>query len=128
MWAHALTTALGVWLMAAPQILDYHGAARTNDHVIGPLIATFGCVAMWQATRPVRWVNLVLGIWLTLAPWLLGYAGTQAGGTATANSMAVGVLTAVLALVRGAMRHQVGGGWSALWRHADPRPGNTSVS
>jgi hypothetical protein len=109
-WAQLACTALGVWLMAAPQVLGYHGAARTNDHVVGPLVATFACVAAWEATRSVRWVNLPLGAWLVLAPWVLGGGWFEA-----AHGTAAGLAVAALALARGETRQKLGGGWSAVW-------------
>src|SRR5687768_7778237 len=104
---------LGVWLTAAPGVLGYADPARTNDHIVGPLAATFACVACWEATRAVRWANVLVGVWLVLAPWVLGYEWGL-----TLHSTAVGALLAALASVRGAMKHRFGGGWSALWRPA----------
>lgn len=111
MWAQVVSTAVGVWLIAAPQLLNYHSPGRTNDHIVGPLVATFGCIAIWEATRPVRWANFVLGIWLVLAPWVL-----QFEWGVTAHSTVAGLTIAGLALIRGQLRHRLGGGWQALWR------------
>jgi hypothetical protein len=97
--------------MASPSLLDYGDPARTSDHIAGPLIATFACVAVWEATRGVRWVNVLLGLWLLAAPWLLGYEQS-----ALINSLACGALVVGLSLVHGTARHRLGGGWSALWR------------
>src|SRR5688572_10407100 len=113
MGAHAASMLLGVWLMAASQLLGYSGPARMNDHIVGPLIATFGCIAIWEVTRELRWLNLILGLWLLLAPWALGYAWGP-----LLNSTVVGALLSVLALVPGGSRAHYGGGWSALWRPA----------
>jgi hypothetical protein len=103
---------LGIWLMAAPDTLDYADPARTNDHVFGPLVAMFGLIAVTPETRPVRWVNVPLGLWLVAAPWLLGYADW----VPVLNSMLVGVAVAALATVRGRITHRYGGGWAALWK------------
>ena len=113
MWAHVINAALGIWLMAAPVVLQYSAPAQTDDRIIGPVIATFAIVAWWEATRPVgRW-NLPLGLWLLLAPWVLGYGAT----TAVVNSLVVGLLVAGLSLVRGQYRpEKFGGGWSVLWQ------------
>jgi hypothetical protein len=115
MWAQVAAMLVGVWLMAAPAVLGYTGPARTNDHVVGPLAATFACVAIWEATRPVRWANLVLGAWLVLAPWWLGY-----DRVAAANSVTAGVALVTLSVVRGRLKHRFGGGWSALWVRGAP--------
>lgn len=112
MWARALNTALGIWLMAAPAVLGYGKPASIHSHIAGPLAATFAIVAIWETTRQVRRLNLLLGLWLLVAPWILGGHPPAAA----ANSMAAGVLLAALSLVRGRISQQYGGGWSAVWR------------
>jgi hypothetical protein len=97
--------------MAAPAVLGSAGAVRTNDHVVGPLVLSAAIIAVSEVTRPVRWVNVALGLWLILAPWVLG-----AEQKALANSTVVGLLLIGFALVRGRVRHSVGGGWAALWQ------------
>lgn len=111
MWPQIINTLLGIWLMAAPAVLGVSDTAETNDRIIGPLIASFAMVAIWQVTRPLRWVNVPLGAWLILAPWVLGY-----GTTSTLNSTLVGVAVIALSLVRGKLTHQYGGGWRAIFR------------
>ena len=113
MWGQIVNTLLGVWLMAAPTALNYHGLARTHDWIVGPVVATVACIAIGEVTRPLRWLNLVAGLWMLAAPWLLAYAAA-----ASVNSMAIGLLIAVLSLSRGKPAHTFGGGWSALWRRA----------
>ena len=112
MWARLANTAVGLWLMAAPAVLGYSGAAATNDRIVGPLAATFAIVAIWEVTRALRWANLALGLWMLAAPWLLGGYPAEA----TAGSMAAGALLALFSLVRGKIRQEYAGGWSALWR------------
>lgn len=111
MWAQAICTLLGIWLMAAPAVLGYDRPAATSDWIVGPLIATFACIAIWEATRSLRWCNLPLGVWLLIAPWLFEYS-TEA----RVNSMAVGIAVAALACVKGRITEQFGGGWSVLWQ------------
>ncbi len=111
MWAQVINAMLGLWLMAAPAVLGYGAPAAYGDRVVGPVVAAFGIIAIWEATRAVgRW-NLPLGLWLLLAPWVLGYAPAAA----ILNSMIVGVLVSGLALVRGRVEGSFGGGWAALW-------------
>ncbi len=121
MWARIINTFLGIWLMAAPAILGYGGPAATNHRIVGPIAATFAVVAIWEVTRPLRWVNLGLGLWLIVSPLVLGY-----GSTAAINSLAAGVALALLALVRGKIARQFGGGWSALWRADDEQQTSNS--
>ena len=116
MWAQVINTMLGVWLMAAPGALRYFGAARDNDHIVGPLIGTFACVAIWQCTRAVRWWNVPLGAWLIVAPWVLRYDAPPA----IVNDMVVGAVVIALSCVRGRLDKRFGGGWSALWKRTSP--------
>ncbi len=109
MWAQAIAAAIGVWLMASPSILDYGDPARTNDWIVGPIVASLGVMATAGVLRELRWVFLPLGVWLVLAPWALGYALA-----ATLNSAISGALLALLAFVRGTVEQRFGGGWSSL--------------
>jgi hypothetical protein len=112
MWAQCLNTLLGIWLMAAPTILGYAGPARTNHHIVGPLVVSCAVIALWEVTRSMRWGNLVLGLWLLVAPWI--FASTW---VVILNSSITGLLLIAFSCVRGKMDpQQFGGGWSALWR------------
>ena len=110
MWARAVSVAVGIWLMAAPAVLRYSGTfAADHDRVVGPVLASFACIAMWEITRPLRRVNTLVGAWLLAAPWVLGFPPA-----ATANSMAAGAVVVGLSLVRGKLTHDYAGGWRSL--------------
>lgn len=111
MWARIVSTAAGIWLMAAPAVLGYGGAAEMSDRIAGPAIATFGIVAISEVTRPLRRVNTVAGVWLLIAPWLLGFPAAAAW-----NSVIVGVVVIGTSLVRGTVESRFGGGWKMVWR------------
>ena len=105
-----LAAAVGVWLMAAPDVLGYAGtAADTADRIIGPLAATVGLVAATEATRGFRRANYLTAVALAALPWLLGYPTIAAG-----NSLACALALAVLASFRGRVTGRFGGGWRAL--------------
>ena len=114
MWARALGALTGVWLMAAPSVLGYGGAARVSDLVVGPIAASASIIAVSEVTRSFRWATLPLGGWIVVAPWLLG-----APAAARVSGLVIGVLLAGVALVRGRLRERFGGGWAALWRRGD---------
>lgn len=109
--AQGVACAVGLWLMAAPDLLDYQGPARVNDLVVGPIAASVACVALWEVARPLRWVNVALGAWLALSPLILG-----SGGRAGANEAASGLVLGVMSLMGGGSARRYGGGWSALTR------------
>ena len=109
MWAHAIVSLVGIWLMAAPAVLGYGGVAANHDRIVGPVVASFACIALWEVTRPLRWLDLAAGLWLIAAPWILGFARDAA-----VNSVIAGLAIAALSLVRGKLTHQFGGGWRTL--------------
>jgi hypothetical protein len=118
MWSAIANTMLGVWLMAAPSVLGYGGAARTNDHVVGPIVATLAVIAIAEANRGVRLVNMAPAAWLILAPLLFQYP-LRTG----VHSVLAGLAVGALSLMGGRIRHQFGGGWASLFR----RPGRPTV-
>ena len=111
MWAQLLTALTGIWLMASPAVLDYADPARANDRIIGPVVASMATIAIWELTRPLRWVNVALGAWLLIAPWLLGHPPD-----ARWNSLVAGSLILACSLVKGSRTHRFAGGWSSLWK------------
>ncbi len=117
MIAQILAVGVGVWLMAAPGLLDYGDPASTVDRVVGPIAATVAGVAVTQAMRPVRLWNLPAGIVLLGAPLLLGYEGRAA-----LNSFLCGLALILLSRVRGRITRRFGGGWSSLRRPREIAP------
>ena len=117
MWPRIINIGLGVWLMAAPAILGYGGAGRTNDVIVGALSATSAIVSLSEVMRPMRWVNVAMGVWLLVAPSYLGYGYSPIG-----HRMFVALLMLSSALVRGRIESRFGGGWSALWRASHHPP------
>ena len=109
MWPRIANAALGLWLMVAPAVLDYGGAARANDRIVGPVAASLAVIAISPVTRPLRWGTVALGVWLLIAPWLLAYDAAS-----RVNSLAVGVGLIGFGLIRGPATQRLGGGWSAL--------------
>lgn len=113
MGAHLVSAAVGIWLMAAPAVLGYGDPAATSDRIVGPLVASFALIALWEVTRAIRWVNVVLAAWMILAPVLLGYEHL-----AFINSVSSGLMVGGLSLVRGRTKHSFAGGWRSLWGHS----------
>lgn len=118
MWAQLINTILGIWLMAAPAILDYGGHARTNHHIVGPLAVSCGVIALWEVTRPLRWGNLALGLWLLVSAWVVA-----SPWVVVLSSSLVGVLLSAFGFVGGGVDwRRYGGGWSVLWQAIPPSP------
>lgn len=116
MWAQIVMAVLGVWLMAAPGIFGFDKTISDNAHIVGPLIATFSIIAIWECTRNARLLNLPLAIWLLAAPLILGYDNDAA----LMNDYAVAISIIFLLLVKPSREHKFGGGWPAVWKSDTP--------
>jgi hypothetical protein len=112
MWAQILNILLGIWLMAAPEVLDYNGVAADNDQILGPVIASFAIIALSGCTKSVAKFNIPLGVWLLIAPWLLNYENQ----TPILNDTIAGLLITIFSFFKRKTDHQYGGGWRAVWR------------
>lgn len=69
-WTLALSTVVGIWLMAAPNVLGLSRLVANNDFITGALIATIAVVAAAEPARIVRLLNVVTGAWLIVAAWI----------------------------------------------------------
>lgn len=92
---------LGLWLLISPFTLSYGGTAATEDIIVGILIAA---LALWRALgeetermKGISWTVAILGIWALIAPFALGYTAIS---VAVWNDVIVGLIVAVLAVVR----------------------------
>ncbi|MBW3536828.1 MAG: hypothetical protein KY395_03540 [Actinobacteria bacterium] len=64
----------GLWLMVAPAVFGYVDTPAEDLHrTVGPIVATFAAIALWAATRDVRWVNLPLMATVAVAPLFGGH-------------------------------------------------------
>jgi hypothetical protein len=113
MWAQAINTALGVWLMVSPYMLEYSGMPAMNHYAIGPLVGTMAFIAMWEVLRGLRWINVVLGLWLVVCPVIIEHPTG-----ALVNTLVVGIATIALAPIANPPSRELGGGWRKLWKEA----------
>ena len=102
---------VGVYLMAASSLLGYDAMMAANvDRVIGPCVASFAIISAWEATAPVRRLNLLLGLALAIVQPILAIA-SDGGWASGVNGFVVGLVIIGLALVPYPRTHQFGGGW-----------------
>jgi len=118
MWGQIFNIGLGIWLMAAPQLLDYHHVAADNDHIIGPVVTSFAIIALSGCTTAVGKYNIPLGAWLLFAPWVLDYDKD----ISIANDIVTGVLIIIFALFKRTTNNQYGGGWNQLFKRDITNP------
>ncbi len=111
MRAQLAGVAIGIWLMVAPAVLNFAGAAATIDRIIGPIVVAVSWIAASECMRSVRWLKAPCGLTLLMAPMLLEYATSS-----TVNSIVCGLVVTWLSTIRGSLRARMGGGWRALAR------------
>ncbi|MDP8904417.1 MAG: hypothetical protein M3N29_03740 [Chloroflexota bacterium] len=104
------SAAVGVWLLAAPDLLGLAGGARLGHQILGPIIAAMAVIATEPAVRLLVRVNIPLGAWFVGAPLLFDHGGWWF------ESVVAGVAVVVLALVPVGQGERFGGGWAALFR------------
>ncbi|MCM4083885.1 SPW repeat domain-containing protein [Paractinoplanes hotanensis] len=99
-----LVLALGGWLMISAFLWGRGTVggfgAGWSDFLAGAVAAG---IAVARITAPLRTVPLgvvtvLLGLWLIAAPYALGYSSGTEAAVATANSRAVGITIALLAM------------------------------
>jgi len=93
-WFSRINLVLGVWLIAAPFLLNYAVPADLsvemsygtdvnilvdplwNEITVGVLISVFAAVRAFDVSRALvwSWANTGLGVWLVASPFVLSYA------------------------------------------------------
>jgi hypothetical protein len=107
-----VTVLCGIWLMLSPAVLGYGGAAENNDRLIGPIVASFAFVAIWEVARSVRWAVVPFALWMPIAAFVLDYPE----GPPQVSAAAAGILAIVTTLPQSGDPSRFGGGWTSLWR------------
>jgi hypothetical protein len=100
---------VGLWLMAAPAILDYGDPAATVDRILGPVFASVAVVAMSEVVRGLRWVESLAGVALVAASWLLGYPTSP-----LVNGLLAGGVLVAFGAFGGRVSQRFGGRWRAI--------------
>jgi len=102
-WNLALSALIGAWLLFTRLTFGTTETMANADHVIGFLVLTTLSIAAAEATRAVRYLNVMFGAALLVTPFLLG-----AGTAATINSTVCGMSLIALSLRRGTIRQRYG--------------------
>jgi hypothetical protein len=110
-WQDWASFVLGLWLAVSPWLVGYaeHEAATANAIVVGlglALASHFECVACTDEL-PAELLNLAAGIWLLSAPFTFDFGSR----VASANSIAVGALVALLAASALSLDKHIGKLW-----------------
>jgi hypothetical protein len=110
--AAALSAAIGIWLMAAPAVLGTDEPAASFDHVVGPIAASFGTIALWRAVRVTNRANVLTGVVLLASVFVDGRPVES-----VANAIVCGVALVLLGLTPIRGEDRFAGGWLGLVRH-----------
>ena len=108
-WTLLISAVLGIWLMAAPALLDVTGTAADSNHLAGALVVTCAVIAFGEVARPVRLVNIPIGLWIVISPWVL----SGASDTSRWIDVFVGLLLMGLSIRRGHIEERFAG-WNRL--------------
>lgn len=103
-WALGLVTAVGLWLMAAPDVLGTAKPLYTGIYFSGVLVVVTSVCAWAEVARAARYLNLPVGLWLLIAPFVLDGGGTGS----MLNAIACGLLVIGLSLPRGKVLERYG--------------------
>lgn len=110
MLARLAQVSIGVWLIAAPAVLEYGSTAADNDRIFGPIAGSLAFVALWDVIAGVRMGVVPVGAWMIVAPLALSYDATDA----IINSIACGVALIALAPIGKGGQERYWGGWASL--------------
>ncbi|QKZ11317.1 SPW repeat protein [Spirosoma sp. KUDC1026] len=102
---------IGIWLMASPAVFQLLKPIASNEHIMGPIIASIAMIAISESMRDFRYLNVLAGVWLLIAPWVLGNENTRS----ILNEMGMGTLVVIMALLGGLRTDEFGGGWQSLF-------------
>ncbi|HEX6212693.1 MAG TPA: vitamin K epoxide reductase family protein [Methylomirabilota bacterium] len=108
-WTLALSTAAGVWVMAAPAVLGSRGTAAASDTIVGAAIVTIAVISTAEVMRSLRLLNVLAAVWLLLAPWIVGGAAPAAIWSHAVTAVVLIAMT----LPRGPVRERYGA-WDAF--------------
>jgi uncharacterized membrane protein len=103
-WNLGLSGIAGFWLLAAPSVLGITGVLANQHYLMGALVLTFAVLAMSEAARTARLMNLPLGVWILVMPWIFGVSATSIYW----NDMLAGAVVIALTFPRGAIKERYG--------------------
>ncbi len=103
-WNLVLSTIIGIWLMASPDIFATTGHAADSSHLVGAVIVVWSVIVMAEVARAGRYLNILFGLWIVIAPFILSGVGMNA----TISSVVCGLLIAGLCFPRGTIREEYG--------------------
>lgn len=96
-WTLAIQIAIGIWLMARPDIITSGVYSADCDHLLGAIAVTAAAVATAEVTRTARFINVIAGVGLLFAAFL--FAGSVA--SVFWSDFICGIILIITSLPRG---------------------------
>lgn len=103
-WTIFGQVALGVWLMARPDILSGSAVSANIDHICGALIVTCAVVSTAEVTRAVRFCNVPLAVGLIFASFCVN----NSSPVVLYSDLVCGLLLILAAIPRGEIIEKYG--------------------
>ncbi|WP_423146039.1 SPW repeat domain-containing protein [Rubrolithibacter danxiaensis] len=111
MWPRVINMLIGLWICMAPSVLKTDKVAADCLHIIGPVVFAVAVIAMSEAVRDIRLINILSGVCLLISPWILRVDSSLVSWN---NSLA-GILLILFSLIKGKVKNRFGGGWQSLF-------------
>ncbi|MEQ8820384.1 MAG: vitamin K epoxide reductase family protein [Sumerlaeia bacterium] len=102
-WNLTVSAIVGVGLLFVPWLLGLEKPASAIFHLGGSLAVVFAVIAMGEAVRLTRFLNVLVGLVLAIGPWL-----TNGGVAAGVIGLLAGVALIGLSLRKGPVRERFG--------------------
>lgn len=113
-WQDVGSLLLGVWLVLSPFALGFAGAAVWMTIVLGLCVILFAVEGFVIPSYLEEWGEILIGLALVAVPWTVGYESVSA----TASSMASGMLVILLAAWELATDREFIAWWHDRWHHS----------
>ena len=105
-WTLVVSTVLGIWMMAAPEVMGLPIKADAADvnHLGGALIVVMAVISMGEVVRTGRFLNVLFGLAVAIWPWFL----SDSNLALNISSAVSGLLVAGLSIPRGTVKESYG--------------------
>ena len=116
--ASGLNILAGIWLFVSAWVYSAYALQNAwNNWIVGALIVIFAAIRLSQPMKNAwaSWINCALGIWTFASPWIYEY---HTNTDRTINSLAVGIVAFVLAIISATAMPHITGTSSSSEMHA----------
>ena len=116
--ASGINVLAGIWLFVSAWVYGAYTLQNAwNNWIVGALIVILAAIRLSDPMKTAwaSWINCALGIWTFASPWIYRYSGDTGRSI---NSMVVGVIVFVLAIISAAALPRLTGTGPSEQMHA----------